>query len=69
MDASTPFQLLACVVFALYGKVDGMRTLRNAYGKKLDGLMAEMHFIFPSQGSKPAVGSKKTLKNKSKSKR
>ncbi|MCA1469628.1 hypothetical protein I6F09_17170 [Bradyrhizobium sp. IC3195] len=46
VDAGTPFQLLACVVFALYGKFDGVRILRKAYGKSLDALIEEMHFVF-----------------------
>jgi hypothetical protein len=62
VDASTPFQLLACVVFALYGKVDGMRTLRKAYGKQLDHLMAKMHFMFPRQTSTPTAVVKKARK-------
>jgi hypothetical protein len=69
IDASTPLQLLACVVFALYGKVDGMRTLRNAYGKDLDGLMAEMHFVFPSPLSKFDRASKRVRRTKAKKKR
>jgi hypothetical protein len=33
MDAKTPIHLLVCVVFALYGKADGVRILREAYGE------------------------------------
>lgn len=47
VDASTPFQLLACLVFALYGKAEGMLTLRRAYGSGLDDLISNMHFAFP----------------------
>jgi hypothetical protein len=68
VDASTPLHLLACVVFALYGKADGMRILRNAYRKRLDSLISDMHFAFPAKAviTQP---SKRASKKKSRRKR
>ena len=53
VDASTPLQLLACVIFALYGKADGMRILRKVYGRSLDNLIEDMHFAFPAKKAAP----------------
>jgi hypothetical protein len=58
VDASTPLQLLACVVFSLYGKLDGMRILRKVYGASLDALIEDMHFVFPAQQPAPKQRSK-----------
>jgi hypothetical protein len=50
LDAKTPVHLLACVIFALYGKSDGVRLLQQAYGDKLEASMEGMHFAFGLQG-------------------
>jgi hypothetical protein len=68
VDASTPFQLLACLVFSLYGKVEGMLTLRRAYRSGLDELMDRMHFAFPPM-SAPALGRKAKKTNRKSSSR
>jgi hypothetical protein len=46
MDATSPVDLLACVIFALYGKVDGARIIRQAYGDKFSERLSGMHFVF-----------------------
>jgi hypothetical protein len=48
MDATTPLHLLCCVIFSLYGKREGVRILRTAYGDDLDNLIKGMHFSFSS---------------------
>jgi hypothetical protein len=62
IDASTPLQLLACIVFALYGKVDGMRILRKVYGDHLDNLIEDMHFAFPAKTAALVRVPKRTAK-------
>lgn len=46
LDARTPIHLLACVIFALYGKLDGVRILQRAYGRTLLKHLDGMHFVF-----------------------
>jgi hypothetical protein len=68
IDAKTPLHLLACVVFALYGKANGMRILRGAYGDSLDKLIADMHFSFPSPSVRPSRARTRQARKKRKSK-
>jgi hypothetical protein len=69
---STPLQLLMCVVFALYGKAEGVRILRKAYGNSLDELINDMHFAFPAKAAisqPPKSATKKKSKKTTKKRR
>lgn len=66
IDASTPLQLLTCVVFALYGKTEGARILRKAYANSFDELIEEMHFTFPAKVAVPQLPSPTAAKSKKK---
>jgi hypothetical protein len=63
VDASTPLQLLACVVLALYGKVDGTRWLRNVYGNQTADIIRDMHLRLPAP-SEPVAGRRRRTKSK-----
>lgn len=64
IDASTPLELLTCVIFALYGKADGLRILRSAYGNRLDELIADMHFVIPGKAIATAPQKKPSASRK-----
>jgi hypothetical protein len=66
VDASTPLQLLACVVLALYGKIDGTRFLRNVYGAQTRDIISDMHLTLPSSPAttKPKRKAKKRARPK-----
>jgi len=55
MDAKKPVHLLACVLFALYGKPEGVRLLKDAYGDTFGDQIVGMHFSFPSLFSSKSV--------------
>jgi hypothetical protein len=46
LDAKSPTHLLACVIFSLYGKLEGAHILRRAYGDKFSDRISGMHFTF-----------------------
>lgn len=46
LDAQTPVHLLACMIFAIYGKAEGIRMLRLAYKDELAKHLDGMHFLF-----------------------
>jgi hypothetical protein len=46
LDAQTPTHLLACLIYSLYGKVDGASILRRAYGDNFAQRLSGMHFLF-----------------------
>lgn len=66
LDARTPVHLLACVIFALYGKADGLGMLRLAYGDELAKHLDGMHFPFAKIS---APSKKKSLSRKGRPKR
>jgi hypothetical protein len=46
LDAKTPAHLMACIIFSLYGKGEGARMLRQAYGGAFAQRLEGMHFAF-----------------------
>jgi len=68
LDARTPAHLLACLVFALYGKTEGYRTLQQAFGRSVRGHIEDMHFVFEAPSLKKASKAvQRTIRKKNKS--
>jgi hypothetical protein len=67
LDAKTPIHLLACMIFALYGKPNGVRMLQRAYGDTLPALIAGMHFV--AELGAPKIAKQETTKVKRKRKK
>jgi hypothetical protein len=69
LDAKTPAHLLACLVFALYGKTEGYRTLQEAFGQSIKEYIDEMHFVFEGPSTqKPSKASRREIRKKKKRK-
>ena len=68
LDAKSPIHLLACVVFSLYGKLEGARILRKAYGDKFAERLSGMHFMF-EVAPPPFAARKTTQPRKSRSRK
>jgi hypothetical protein len=60
LDAKTPIHLMACIIFSLYGKGEGARILKQAYGDAFAECLEGMHFAFAGK-----VATKKSRVRKS----
>jgi hypothetical protein len=69
LDAKTPAHLLACLVFALYGKPEGYRTLQQAFGRSIKDYIDEMHFVFEGPSTqKVSKAAQREIRKKKKAK-
>jgi hypothetical protein len=59
LDAQTPTHLLACLIYALYGKIEGATIMRRAYGEKFAERLSGMHFAFPLDAPRKAKGARR----------